>query len=106
MGVTPLHFRMGVGWPGRYAVLMGVLGFCICVQLTDVMAQEMNCIGTLGEIETRQLRVSRGRTCLLRGAIVKGNVMVERNAILRTYDVRVYGRIIPNRLKLSRFAIY
>ena len=80
MGITPLHFRIKLFWSGRYSVLLGALGFCIFAQSTDVNAQDMNCIGTLGEIETGQIRVPRGRTCILRGTIVRGNVTVEQLA--------------------------
>lgn len=93
---TKIKVQRGV----QSIALSFVLGWGVCAQA--VIAQETRCIGTLGPIETQRIRVPRGRTCVLRGTKVRGNIIVDPHATLKAYNAKVRGRVISRSPQLIR----
>lgn len=56
-------------------------------------AEEVTCQGNLGAITVDNVKVPQGKTCILNGTKVKGNIVVNTNATLRAKAVRVNGNI-------------
>lgn len=60
-------------------------------------ADERVCRGSLGRVTVDNLRVPVGSGCKLDGTIVRGNIKVERAAILDARSVRVGGNVQAER---------
>ncbi len=57
------------------------------------IAEETSCQGNLGAITVDNVKVPQGKTCTLNGTIVKGSIVVERNATLKAIGAKVNGNI-------------
>ncbi|MCM1984467.1 hypothetical protein [Lyngbya confervoides] len=56
-------------------------------------AEEISCQSTLGAITVDNVKVPPGKTCILNGTKVKGNIVVGNNATLRANAIQVNGNI-------------
>jgi hypothetical protein len=57
------------------------------------LADDYRCTGSLGAIRADNLRVPQNSVCILNGTRVSGNILVETNATLHAYNVRVDNNI-------------
>jgi hypothetical protein len=57
------------------------------------LAAAITCKGTLTNITVQNIQVPSGYTCILKGTIVKGNIVVNNGATLKTMGIKVLGSI-------------
>ena len=71
-----------------------ILWATIGAQVAQSRDREVFCKGTLGNISVGRIRVPSGYQCHLRGTRVRGPVIVEDNAILKTTGAQIDGSIL------------
>lgn len=62
------------------------------------------CSGTFGAVTFENLKVPDGRTCVLNGTVVQGNIVVGTGSTLRAQSVRVGGNVQSEGHALVRVA--
>jgi hypothetical protein len=72
---------------------VGILAALVLSTVPPAMAEETECVGTIGAETVDNLRVPEGETCTLNGTFVQGTVKVETDATLKALGVRVIGNV-------------
>ena len=86
----------------RTSLLLMALAFGAAALLapTAASADERPCRGSIGNSSVDDLRVPKGKTCVLTGTRVSGNIKVARGAVLKARNVRVEGNVQGTRARL------
>lgn len=66
---------------------------CVLMGASLILAEEVNCQGTISDVTVDSVQVSDRKTCVLNGTRVRGDVKVAANARLKAYAVLVRGSI-------------
>jgi hypothetical protein len=75
------------------AISVGVAGLAVATA-APAAADDRICRGSIGaRTIDDNLRVPRGARCVLKGTVVKGNIIVKNRARLRAENVRVDGNV-------------
>lgn len=92
-------------WKRIFLGATTVLGVLLALHL-PVVADTVDCTGTMGGEAKDNLRVPRNVTCTLNGTQVKGDITVESNATLYAFNARVGGGIkLDEKAALSAFNV-
>ena len=76
----------------RWVAVLAV-GGAMLLPAGPASAEERECRDAIGAETVDNLRVPQDATCTLTGTFVEGTVKVERNAILKAFDIRVIGNV-------------
>lgn len=78
--------------PNRTAIMLAAAAAFSSLSL-PALAQDRTCRGTLGPVGAETVTVPAGANCVLSGTRVRGDVIVNRGAALRTVRAIVLGNI-------------